>query len=178
MKGKGCAAPGAGAGRREAHRGGRRRGGEPVPQLREHAARPPVPARPEAARRARGVRSTPRGGREGARPGVPFSASNSAFWSWPQGWGGAGRGKRDFRSVLFLQMGAFKLHFSGSAPPAQEPPEGSVGLKGKMKACDIRNGSVFSCKANLSIHRGCYQRTAGGFCGLAKALGGLFQTVP
>lgn len=92
------------------------------------------------------------------------------------GWGPERR--EDFRSVLFLQMGAFKLHFSGSAPPAQEPSEGSVGLKGKMKACDIRNGSVFSCKANLSIHRGCYQRTAGGFCGLAMALGGLFQTVP
>lgn len=36
---------------------------------------------------APGASLTQRRGREGGKPGIPFLASNSIFWSWPQGEG-------------------------------------------------------------------------------------------
>lgn len=153
MKGKGCAALGAGS----------REGG-------------PVPPSRGPRRRSR----SPRWGWEDAQTrGCPSLASNSILRPRPRRWGGAGRAERTSEAFCFPQTGAFKLCiFRASRIYPDEPLEGSVGLGGNMKACDIRNGSVFSCKANPSLHRGCYQRRASGFCGLAGAPGRLFQTVP
>lgn len=61
-----------------------------------------------------------RWGREDGRPGIPFLASNSSFWSWPQGVGvGLGRGEGTLEVFCFykweLLKAAFFRHLS-SAP--------------------------------------------------------------
>lgn len=55
-----------------------------------------------------------------------------------EGRSGAVERKGDFRSILFLQMGAFKVcAFQASLIYPMSPQEGPAGFKGKMKACDI-----------------------------------------
>lgn len=57
--------------------------------------------------------------------------------------GGAGEKKGDFRSILFLQMGSFKVcSFQASLIYPMSPQEGSAWLKVKMKACDIHHVTV------------------------------------
>lgn len=85
----------------------------------------------------------------GGRVGNQVSPFQLQILSSGHGHRRRGREKGDFRSVLFLQMEAFKVCIFLASLIYPEPPGGLGGLKGKMKACDIHHVTVSLAEKQL-----------------------------
>lgn len=69
--------------------------------------------------------------------GIPFLASDSVLWPWPQGAGVARwKGNRTLQAFCFYKWELSNCIFQAPLIYPPEPLEGSTGLTGKIKACD------------------------------------------
>ena len=154
MKGKGCAALGRGSSQKEPHREGREEGREGVFLETGLSAQPRALSRPQLPCSPQPCppsifRCTEQShpdwlGVGGWETRYPISTFQFCLLVLATGGGGVtGERKGDFRSILFLQMGAFKVCiFQASLIYPMSPLGGSAGLQGKMKACDIHHVTV------------------------------------